>query len=115
MSLRTLSILALLIGLLPWFAGCSSSDEGYKDFEPAPPQADHDDHDHDHHHDEHGPHEGHLVDLGDHKFLAEVVFEVADHKIGVYILDHEEMKPLPIDQSEISAHLHFGEEEKEVN
>ncbi|MCA9041659.1 MAG: hypothetical protein KDA65_15005 [Planctomycetaceae bacterium] len=109
MSLRRLSVLVMLLGLLPWVAGCTS-EENYTEYEAAPPQTD--EHD-DHHHDEHGPHEGHLVDLGDHSYLAEVVFDAATHTLGVYLLDHDEMKPLPIEQKEIFAHLHFGDKEEE--
>ncbi|QDU81106.1 hypothetical protein Pla110_28430 [Polystyrenella longa] len=112
MSLRKLAVLALLIGLLPWVAGCGNGDDGLQEFEPSTSHED--DHDHDEHgHEEHGPHDGHLVDLGDHKYMAEVVFDAADHKVGVYILDHDEMKAYPIDQTEIGAHLHIGEEEQE--
>ncbi|MAT15605.1 MAG: hypothetical protein CMJ46_10090 [Planctomyces sp.] len=107
MHLRKLSALMLLLALAPWMAGCASEEE-FSEFE-ATPEVIEDDHDHH----EHGPHDGHLIDLGEHAYMAEVVYDATNHALGVYILDHDEMKAFPIDQQEIKAHLHFGDEEQE--
>lgn len=103
--------LAILLGLAPWMVGCGGQKEEFQEYTAAEKTEEHD-HDHDHGH-VHGPHDGHVIDLGDHEYMAEVVYDEATHAVGVYILDHDKMEPLAIEATEISAHLHLGEKEAE--
>ncbi len=58
-----------------------------------------------HHEHEHGPHDGHLVELGEEEFHAEVVFDAAAKKVVVYILGSDPHKAHPIDQKEVALNL----------
>jgi hypothetical protein len=61
-------------------------------------------HTHDHEH-AHGPHEGHLIELGKEQYHAELVFDAKTRKITVYVLDSEAKNPVAIDQTEITLNL----------
>jgi hypothetical protein len=54
---------------------------------------------------EHGPHGGHLVELGEEEYHAEVVFDAKTGKITVYILDSTAKAPSPTDAKEITLKL----------
>ncbi|HEY4721770.1 MAG TPA: hypothetical protein VII92_07985, partial [Anaerolineae bacterium] len=43
--------------------------------------------DHEHGHAEEGPHGGHIVELGEEEYHAEVTHDDATHKMEVYLLD----------------------------
>ncbi len=68
---------------------------------PPPPAAttgpahDHD-HGHDHAHPAHGPHEGHLLELGSGKYHAEVVHDDAAKTVTIYLLGEDSKTPAPI-------------------
>jgi hypothetical protein len=57
---------------------------------------------HDH---EHGPHGGHLVELGEEEYHAEVVFDPKAAKLTIYILDSTAKKAAPIDSKDVSLKL----------
>ncbi len=57
------------------------------------------------HEHEHGPHGGHLVELGEEAYHAEVVFDEKAGKITVYILDSTAKTASPIDAKEITLKL----------
>jgi hypothetical protein len=57
------------------------------------------------HEHEHGPHGGHLVELGEEEYHAEVVFDPKSSKITVYVLDSTAKRPSPIDAKEIKLDL----------
>jgi hypothetical protein len=57
------------------------------------------------HEHEHGPHGGHLVELGEEEYHAEVVFDQKAAKLTVYILDSTAKAPTPIDGKEITLKL----------
>ena len=69
------------------------------------------DHDHAHHdHDEHGelgPHGGHLIELGDEEYHAELVHdeEGGGTAVTVYILDGEAVKQVPIELQSIKINV----------
>jgi hypothetical protein len=86
---------ALMIGL----AGCGGPGQEYH---PVPKGVKVQDQPHEH---EHGPHGGHLVELGEEEYHAEVVFDEKAGKIVVYILDSTAKKPTPIDAKEITLKL----------
>ena len=64
---------------------------------------------HDHH--EHGPHEGHIVELGD--YHGEIVLE-GDRKLTLYILDGEVKNAVPLAGATAQANLKIGEEAKSI-
>jgi hypothetical protein len=92
----TIAALAAMLAL--WGCGGSNSE-----FHPvtkgvavkAPPPHDH----------EHGPHSGHLVELGEEEYHAEAVFDPKAAKVTIYILDSTAKKPVPIDSKEVSLKL----------
>jgi hypothetical protein len=87
--------LAATIGL----AGCNGAGQ---DYHPVPKGVKVQDVPHEH---EHGPHGGHLVELGEEEYHAEVVFDQKDAKLTVYILDSTAKTPTPIDGKEITLKL----------
>lgn len=82
-------------------AGCGEAKkEGfgtYKDKEKPKAEA--------HEHEEHGPHGGHLVELGDHEFHGEVAFDAKEKKVVVYVLGHELSKTQPIKDQTVTLSL----------
>jgi hypothetical protein len=90
--------------LLGWagvalFVGCNSANQGYHE---VPQGVRVKDQPHEH---EHGPHSGHLVELGEEEYHAEVVFDAKAAKITVYLLDSTAKKPAPSDAKEIKLDL----------
>jgi hypothetical protein len=57
------------------------------------------------HEHEHGPHGGHLVELGEEEYHAEVVFDPKTAKLTIYLLDSTAKKAAPIDAKKISLKL----------
>jgi hypothetical protein len=53
----------------------------------------------------HGPHGGHLIELGNEEYHAELVFDAKSRKTTIYILDGAAKGPHPIDATEIELHL----------
>lgn len=67
---------------------------------------------HAHDHLDHGPHGGHLVELGNSEYHAEIVHE-DDGKLSVYILDSSAKNQAPIDATEITLNVvHDGAPEQ---
>ncbi len=87
--------LALTIGA----AGCGGPSQ---DYHPIPKGVKVQDQPHEH---EHGPHGGHLVELGEEEYHAEIVFDEKAHRIIIYILDSTAKKPSPIDAKELTLKL----------
>lgn len=71
----------------------------------------HADHDHDHHHE--APHGGHLIELGEHQYNAEVVLEAEPKQLVVYLLDAHAENAVAIDSATI-AFLRDGAEPIEL-
>src|SRR5688572_30259903 len=42
-------------------------------------------------HPEEGAHGGHLFDLGDHEFFAEIVLDAASRKLTIYVVEHDDI------------------------
>lgn len=57
---------------------------------------------------EHGPHEGHVIDLGDHDYRAEFVMD-ADRNVTIYLLQHDSDEPLAVDPQGVSLQLEADE------
>ncbi|MBX3442764.1 MAG: hypothetical protein KF774_10175 [Planctomyces sp.] len=91
-------------------AGCNSNSGDYKplsdkDARETPPVTGH------HHHHEHGPHGGHIIELGDHH--GEVVLE-SDRKLTLYVLDGDAKKTVAVADASAVANLKLGEETSSV-
>jgi altronate dehydratase len=91
--------LAALVGL--WLLGCS----GAANHSEKPPKAG-DAHDHDHVH--HGPHNGHLMEIGEEEYHAEWTNDESG-KVTFYILDAAAKKEVPIAAEEIVIDVKIGE------
>jgi hypothetical protein len=57
------------------------------------------------HEHEHGPHGGHLVELGEEEYHAELAFDPKTAKVTVYLLDSTAKNAAPIDAKEITLKL----------
>jgi hypothetical protein len=64
------------------------------------------DHDHDHHH--HGPHNGHLMEIGQEEYHAEWTQDESG-KITFYILDSAAKNEVPIQADEITIEVKIGD------
>jgi len=58
-----------------------------------------------HSHSTHGLHGGHLVELGDHEYHAEIVDDEKTGIVTVYIVDESGKKQVPVDATEIVINL----------
>ncbi len=94
----------LAVGLIAWAAGCTTSTPTTT----APPAAgdDHAHEGHEHAH-VHGPHDGHLIEIGEEEYHAEWTHDDSG-KVTVYILDAEAKKEVPIAAEEISIDTVVG-------
>jgi hypothetical protein len=90
----------LTAGLL--VTGCGGPGQEYH---PVPKDVKVQDQPHEH---EHGPHGGHLVELGEEQYHAEVVFDAKAAKITIYILDGTAKNPSPTEAKEITLKLAIG-------
>lgn len=79
-------------------AGCSNSAS-----ESSTPATAHDDHEHEHA--EEGPHGGHLINLGEEEYHAELTHDDATHRVAIYLLDGSAAEPVSIDAREVSINL----------
>jgi hypothetical protein len=61
----------------------------------------------------HGPHEGHIVELGGEDYHAEVTFDPATRKLEVYLLQSDVKTALPTEAESVSARLDIGGEKQE--
>jgi hypothetical protein len=95
---------ASVIGFSVFLTGCQSNEASYRPIEkgvkvkaPAP-----------HAHGDEGPHGGHLVELGEEEFHAEVVLDVKSKAVNVYILSSDPQKAAPVDAKEVVLELTIG-------
>lgn len=95
-ALLLASVMALVVG----GCGTSSSEQIVE-----PPDDQHDGHDHtagvDGAHPEQGPHGGHLIELGDEQYHAELVHDEATHTVTIHLLDSAGTQPIETGQAEI--------------
>ncbi|MEX2176025.1 MAG: hypothetical protein WD872_16810 [Pirellulaceae bacterium] len=109
---------ALLVALTIWGIGCNTSTpttvapdsaaqkEGEHD-DHAPGEAGHDEHA-GHDHAAHGPHNGHIIEIGEEEYHAEWMHD-EEGKVTVYILDAAMKKEVPIAAEEIAIETKIGE------
>ena len=102
MRLISLITYGLFLGSFTWLAGCGANDSEFKRVEPDVPVKEN----HAHHH-EHaqGPHEGHLIELGDEEYHAELVFDEKTKTISVYILGSDPNESHAIEAKSITLKL----------
>lgn len=108
---HSLSFCALLTccGLL--LTGCGSETQ-YQEFtkqdqKPADPDA----HSHHHHHDSdhEAPHGGTLIELGEHAYHAEIVFDEKTHSILIYLFDGEAKGRVGIEAKALTLKIGDGD------
>lgn len=69
---------------------------------------------HDHHdHGEEGPHHGHLIELGEEEFHAELVHDDAGGKVIIYLLDSKAKDPVAADSEEVVLSVVVEQQPKE--
>jgi hypothetical protein len=66
-------------------------------------------HDHDHDHAHHGPHNGHIAEVGEEEYHIEWTHD-EDGKIVVYILDAAAKKEVGVDQPSITIETKVGDD-----
>jgi hypothetical protein len=103
--MRTSLLLVGWAGLV-LVVGCNSANQAYHE---VPKGAKVKDQPHQH---EDGPHHGHLVELGEEEYHAEVVYDPKESKITIYILDSTAKKAAPIAAKEIKAELTIANQPK---
>lgn len=60
---------------------------------------------HAHDHPSEGPHGGHLIELGNEEYHAELAHDDASKTVTVYILDSKAKTPVPIAETELTLNL----------
>jgi hypothetical protein len=65
---------------------------------------------HEHAHVHHGPHNGHLMEIGEEEYHAEWTDDESG-KVTFYFLDAEAKKEVPVDAAEISIEVRIGAKE----
>ena len=70
--------------------------------------------DHDHHHEAHGPHGGHIIELGGEDYHAELTFDADSRKLTAFLLAADMKTPLPADADSVSVRLQVGDATEEV-
>jgi hypothetical protein len=106
-----LSLKPKIIGLCGMLAlaGCNSESGDFKkvsDKDTKETPAVIDDHDHDH-----GPHGGHVIELGEHH--GEIALE-ADRKLTLYVLDGDVKNAVPLADATALANLKIGTEMQKI-
>jgi hypothetical protein len=91
------------VALAAFVTGCG--DSAKKGFKEVPKGTKVVDTSHEHHH-EHGPHGGHIIELGEEEYHAEVAVSGAKSKtLHVYLLGPDGKKPQTTDQKEVTLNL----------
>lgn len=68
---------------------------------------------HVHEHPSHGPHEGHLIELGAEEYHAELLHDEENHKVTIYILDGAAKEAVTIEAAEILINVAADGEAKQ--
>ncbi len=119
MTRTSVAVWLCLAGLLFVVVGCSDGGE-YGDYDQAEERTDvgqtsgHAGHQHHEHGGALGPHQGHLIELGEEEYHAELVFDKQTRKTTVYILGSDAKTPEAIEQPDVELHLAMGDEEVEL-
>jgi len=93
-------------------AGCGSDDgDDFQTLADDQPEVAAPAHDHSH---ESGPNGGHLIELGEEEFHAELVFDGETRVTTIYVLDGHAKSPVPIKATELELHLEGEGDETEL-
>ena len=95
---------AVLSATLLFVAGCGSKDDEFKEYGKSKASDTKKAHVH-----EEGPHDGHLIELGEEEYHAELVFDEKSRKTTLYILGSDPETAHPIDAKEVEFHLEEGD------
>lgn len=98
-SLCSLSMV-VFAGALAAMLGCGSANSPHVHTHAAA--------DHDQGHPSEGPHHGHLIELGNEEFHAELTHDETTKVVAVYILDNEAKAAVPIDAAEVTINMVVG-------
>jgi hypothetical protein len=83
-------------------AGCNSEPSPQPVKVGPPPADDHSDHSG---HSHEGPHHGHVIELGNEEYHAELTHDDATDLVAIYILDGEAKRAVPIEAKEVVINL----------
>jgi hypothetical protein len=110
LSLRRVALLNLVLSAATavQLAGCGGGEET-RTFSEADNVTHADEHAH-----AHGPHDGHIVELGGDDYHAEITLDPASRKLTAYLLGSDLKTPLPTDAPSVSVRLKVGEETQEL-
>ena len=114
LSLCVTAVLAVSVSLVG--CGSDSTETAAKKIEGSPPplasETDHDDHaGHDHGeqaghaHPTEGPHSGHLIELGDEEYHAELLLDENTHRVTIHLLDGPAKQTVAVPLTEITLQL----------
>lgn len=103
----TLTICGIAAVCLFLAAGCGPQQDQYQEYQPEGEVAAPDEHHHAH---GHGTHDGHLIELGDEDYHAELVFDEESRQIIVYVLDSAAKEAVALDVEEIALNLVIDEQ-----
>jgi hypothetical protein len=96
--IRNLNLVAALLANFAW-SGCDNAPSVPKNALPPGHEGEA------HAHAEKGPHDGHIIELGNEEYHAELTHDEATKTVSVYVLDRNAKNPVPIAESEITLNL----------
>ncbi len=96
-----------VLGCSPGSTVKTAPDNSASDYEDA-----HQHHGHAHSHAENGPHDGHLVEVGDEQYHIEWLHDDESGLVTVYVLDSEMEKEVPIEAPSLTIERTIGDETK---
>lgn len=103
--MRTRNALLATAATCIWLWGCPARQE-YREFTPQDDVTNVSPHDHHH---AHGPHDGHLIELGDEAYHAELVMDSATRNVTVYLLGSDAATPHPVAEASLTLRLEGAE------
>jgi hypothetical protein len=93
-------------GTLLLISGCGSEDKGFKPVDSNTNKTADSLNTHQH---SHGPHDGHIIELGNHEYHAELTYAPILRKVGIYLLGPDSKTALPIDAKTVTLNLTIKE------
>jgi hypothetical protein len=105
-TLTRLFVLTIACGVALSLAGCPSA----ANRDAKKPTAHDHDHEHEHDHAHHGPHHGHIMEIGAEEYHAEWTHDDSG-KVTFYILDSAAKKEVPIAAEDLAIDVKIGENE----
>ncbi|MEX2288308.1 MAG: hypothetical protein WD648_14530 [Planctomycetaceae bacterium] len=103
MRAAILTACCYLAGTVFFIGGCNPGGGEYKPVQSGKNKTD-DTFGHDHH-DEHGPHNGAVIELGKHEYHGELVLDEKTKIIGIYLYGPDLKTPVPTDAKSVTLNL----------